>query len=58
MLFRSKIAIIATVVGFFLSMLVAFVLEYLARARRDPVESVKLAQISQALSLRKKAPRD
>jgi uncharacterized protein involved in exopolysaccharide biosynthesis len=51
---RSKTAIIATVAGFFVSVLLAFILEYFERARRDPVEAKKLAQISSMLALRKK----
>ena len=42
---RSKIEIIATLVGFFIAVLAAFVVEYFDRARRDPVEAGKLDTI-------------
>ena len=42
---RSKTEIIATLVGFFIAVLAAFVVEYFDRARRDPVEGAKLAAI-------------
>ncbi len=42
---RSKTEIIATLIGFFIAVLAAFVAEYFERARRDPVEAEKLAAI-------------
>jgi len=55
---RSKTALIVTLVGFFISVLLAFVLEYFDRARRDPVEAAKLSDIRGNLALRKKSTRD
>lgn len=42
---RGVISMIVTVSAFFLSVFLAFLLEYLAMARRDPVESRKLEAI-------------
>lgn len=39
---RAMISVIVTVTAFFLSVFLAFVLEYFARARRDPAEAEKL----------------
>jgi hypothetical protein len=55
---RSKIAVIATVAGFFLSVLAAFVVEYFSMAGKDPVESVKLQAIRSMFSFRRPAPRE
>jgi capsule polysaccharide export protein KpsE/RkpR len=50
---RSKIAIIATIAGGFLAVLIAFIAEYFQRAANDPVEAEKLAAIRSSLALRK-----
>ncbi len=42
---RGKISIIVTLSAFLLSVLYAFFLEYIRRAKTDPVESEKLAEI-------------
>lgn len=42
---RGMISIIVTITAFFLSVFMAFVLEYFARAKEDPVESQKLEAI-------------
>ena len=55
---RSKIAVIATVAGFFLSVFAAFVVEYFSRAGKDPVESAKLQAIRSMFSFRRPAPRE
>lgn len=55
---RSKIAVIATVAGFFLSVFSAFVVEYFSRAGKDPVESAKLQAIRSMFSLRRPASRE
>jgi capsule polysaccharide export protein KpsE/RkpR len=46
---RGVISMIVTVAAFFISVFLAFLLEYLATAREDPVESEKLAAIRQSL---------
>jgi len=46
---RGKICIIVTLSAFLLSVLFAFFLEYLRRAKNDPVESAKLAEIGRML---------
>jgi tyrosine-protein kinase Etk/Wzc len=50
---RSMIAVMATVAGFFISLLLAFVIEYFEKARLDPAEARKLDVIRAAFSLRK-----
>ncbi len=50
---RTKTAVIATVAGFFVSVLVAFVVEYFHRAGQDPAESQKIAVIRSQLSFRR-----
>ena len=55
---RSKTAIIITLAGFFVSVLIAFVLEYFDRARREPIEAEKLLDIGRNLAIRKKSTRD
>lgn len=50
---RSKITVIATVAAFFVSVLVAFIVEYFRRAGSDPVEGEKLAAIRAQFSLRR-----
>ncbi len=42
---RGKICIVVTLSAFLLSVLLAFFLEYLRRAKEDPVESEKIAEI-------------
>jgi tyrosine-protein kinase Etk/Wzc len=54
---RTMSAIIVTVVAFFLSILLAFFMEYLERAKHDPVESEKLSVIRASLGFRKKLSR-
>jgi hypothetical protein len=44
---------IGAVAAFLLAVLMAFVVEYVDRARRDPEESRKLAEIRRSLRLRK-----
>tara|TARA_B100000614_G_scaffold262373_1_gene295520 strand:- start:1323 stop:2618 length:1296 start_codon:yes stop_codon:yes gene_type:complete len=46
---RSMISVIATITAFFLSVFLAFVLEYLDRARTDPEEGRKLASVKEHL---------
>ena len=55
---RSRVGIIAALAGFFVAVLIAFVVEYFERARRDPVESGKLDQIRASFGLRKRRDRD
>jgi tyrosine-protein kinase Etk/Wzc len=55
---RSKIAVIAVLAGFFVSVLIAFVADYFDRARRDPVEAEKLSEIRSFLVPRKRPRRD
>jgi tyrosine-protein kinase Etk/Wzc len=50
---RSKICVIATISAFFVAIFLAFVLEYVDRARRDPEESRKLADIRRMLRPRR-----
>jgi tyrosine-protein kinase Etk/Wzc len=47
---RAKLSVIVLLSAFFVSVLFAFVAEYFVRVRKDPVESVKLAQITSSLS--------
>jgi uncharacterized protein involved in exopolysaccharide biosynthesis len=58
---RAKICIIATVSAFFLAVLLAFMAEYVDRARHDPEESHKLSEIRRSLldwrSPRRSGPR-
>lgn len=51
---RSKISIIFTITAFFISIFIAFILEYFDRVEKDPVESVKLEEIKNMLRLRKR----
>jgi tyrosine-protein kinase Etk/Wzc len=51
---RSKICVLVTVAAFVLAIFAAFVKEYLARSRQDPVESEKLARIGRMLHRRRK----
>lgn len=53
---RAKICVIATVAGFLMAVLLAFVAEYLSRARQDPDESRKLEVIRDHLRLRRRRP--
>jgi uncharacterized protein involved in exopolysaccharide biosynthesis len=46
---RTKICVIATLAAFFISIFLAFILEFLSRVRVDPEESAKLAEIQGAL---------
>ncbi len=46
---RGKICVIVTMSAFFLSVFIAFILEYFDRVKSDPVESEKLAAIKQML---------
>ena len=55
---RAKTTVIVTVAGFFLSVLVAFIVEYFRKAGQDPAESEKIATIRSQLSFRRKGPRD
>ena len=52
---RSRVCVVGTLIGFLLSVLLAFFLEYLARVRADPAEAAKLAAIRGQLGWR---PRD
>lgn len=54
---RAKTAVIATVAGFFIAVLVAFVVDYFHRAGTDPEEARKLETIRAELSLRRRGPR-
>jgi uncharacterized protein involved in exopolysaccharide biosynthesis len=51
---RSRTGIMAMLVGFFIAVLLAFVVEYFDRARRDPVEAGKLAMIRASFSRRRR----
>jgi tyrosine-protein kinase Etk/Wzc len=53
---RARITVIATVAGFFISILVAFIVEYFHRAGEDPAEAGKLAAIRSSLSFRRRKP--
>jgi tyrosine-protein kinase Etk/Wzc len=55
---RAKTAMIATVAGFFVSILVAFIAEYFQRAKRDPVEAQKLSAIRASFALPRKRSRE
>jgi tyrosine-protein kinase Etk/Wzc len=55
---RSKIAVIAVLAAFFVSVLIAFVAEYFARARQDPVEAEKLSEIRSFLVPRRRPRRE
>jgi uncharacterized protein involved in exopolysaccharide biosynthesis len=55
---RAKTAVIATIAGFFMAVLTAFVVEYFSRAGKDPVEAGKLEAIRSMFSLRRRAPRE
>ncbi len=46
---RSKICIIVTLAVFFLSILIAFIMEYFSRVKKDPEESDKLKNIKKQL---------
>lgn len=54
---RRMSAIVATLVAFIIGIFVAFVVEYVASARRDPVEAEKLASIRAGLYLRRRNSR-
>jgi tyrosine-protein kinase Etk/Wzc len=54
---RTTIAAISTVAAFFLAILVAFLMEYLARAKLDPVEAEKLSAIRASLAFWRKHSR-
>lgn len=49
---RAMIVIVVTVTAFFLSVFLAFILEYFEKARRDPVEAEKLEEIKDAFRSR------
>ncbi len=51
---RSKTCIIVTIAAFFLAVFWAFIKEYFARVKRDPVEAAKLDEIKAMLSLKKR----
>lgn len=51
---RGKICIVVTLSAFLLSLLFAFFLDYVRRAKQDPVESEKLAEIRRMLRPRRK----
>lgn len=51
---RAMISIITTITAFFLSVFLAFVLEYFERVKDDPEESRKLEEIKKNLHRRKK----
>ena len=53
---RAKVCMIGAVAAFLLAVLMAFVVEYVDRARRDPEESRKLAEIRGSLRLRRTRP--
>jgi tyrosine-protein kinase Etk/Wzc len=55
---RAKTAMIATVAGFFVSILIAFIAEYFQRAKRDPVEAEKLSAIRASFALPRKRTRE
>ena len=46
---RGKICVIGSIAAFFLSIFAAFIMEYLERVRKDPIESQKLVAINQRL---------
>ena len=46
---RSVICVVVTMAAFFFSVLAAFIKEYFVRARRDPVEAMKLDDIKRML---------
>lgn len=50
---RGMISIIVTITAFFLSVFLAFVLEYFSRAKNDPLESPKLQMIRDQFRIRK-----
>lgn len=50
---RGKICMIVTIAVMFLSIFIAFIMEYFARVKADPVESKKLDEIKSSLSLKK-----
>jgi uncharacterized protein involved in exopolysaccharide biosynthesis len=52
---RGKICAIGTLAGFFVSILLAFVMEYGSRLARDPVEGAKLARFKELLWRRRGA---
>lgn len=55
---RTKIMIILTLSAFFISLLIAFIREYLDRARYDPIESEKLNAIRRMIGPRRGRPRE
>jgi tyrosine-protein kinase Etk/Wzc len=55
---RAKTAVIATVAGFFVSVLVAFIVEYFHKAGQDPDDSQKIAVIRSQLSFRRRGQRE
>jgi hypothetical protein len=50
---RGKICLIGAIAAFFVAVFLAFIAEYLDRARHDPEESRKLAEIRRLMRLRK-----
>lgn len=54
---RAQISIITTITAFFLSVFLAFVLEYFSRVKDDPEEGEKLKKIKSYLSLRRRRSR-
>jgi uncharacterized protein involved in exopolysaccharide biosynthesis len=51
---RGMMCIIVTVTAFFLSVFLAFVLEFFSRARRDPAEARKLKMIRDQFRFRRR----
>jgi tyrosine-protein kinase Etk/Wzc len=54
---RSKIAVVACITAFFASMIAAFIVEFIQKAKQDPVEGEKLLAIKRMLTFGKKAHR-
>ncbi len=52
---RGTISMIVTITAFFLSVFLAFVLEYFDRAQRDPLESHKIEAIKDQFRIRKRS---
>jgi uncharacterized protein involved in exopolysaccharide biosynthesis len=55
---RTKIAVIGSFLGFFVSVLVAFVVEYFDKSRRDPIGAEKLSNIRRNMAIRRKSTRE
>jgi uncharacterized protein involved in exopolysaccharide biosynthesis len=51
---RKKIVVLATVLGFFLSIFLSFVLEFFSKAAQDEERSEKLNRLKNLLSLRER----